>query len=154
MKNSKYSLFEMIYKSFSVLGFIFFLNVGWSYILGYKQPPMLTEEFMVGKTIPEAYLKENLAILLVSIITYLASTIYQKNEWTFLKRTIISFGISIVSFIIMLDYLKILNNQYLYGLLASLVIFIAMYLISWSRQYKKDKDDIRKINQELKKTGN
>ena len=154
MKNGKYRILKLISLSFTVIGFIFCINVLEAYLLDYDNLPMVTSEFLAGKTIPEAYLKRNLAMAGVTIASGLASQIYQKEEWSLLKRTIVSFSISIFSFILMLYYLKILSSKNLYSIIGSIITFVAIYIIIWLISYKKTKNDIEKINQELKKTGN
>lgn len=154
MKNIKNYVVDIIVVSFVVLGGIFFLNVLEAYLLGYEDLPMVTSEFLEGKTIPEAYFKRNLAMMAVSAVSYLTSFLYRKNEWSLLKRTLLAFGVSLVSFFLMLAYLRVLNAHNLSSILISTLIFVGVYLIYWRQYYKRTKDDITKINQELKKTGN
>lgn len=153
MNKIRESIFDAIKVSFTVIGGTFLLNLITAYIGGYEGLPLITEEFLAGKTIAEAYLKESLAIGAVSIITYYASLLYRKTDWSFAKRTIIVFGISIVSFIIMLNYVKILSSEYLLSIIISLLIFVGLYFIYWLMSYRGYKAEIEEINRELKKTG-
>ena len=153
MRDIRQKIIDIILLSFTVIGGVFFLNVLEAYLLGYDELPMITSEFLSGKTIPEAYFKRNLSMIAVTVVVYLASFIYKKNDWSLLRRTIVAFGISLISFFLMLAYLRVLNSQNIMGILISVLIFIGIYMISWIGYYKRTKDDIAKINQELKKTG-
>ncbi len=154
MRDIRQKIIDVILLSFTVIGGVFFLNVLEAYLLGYDELPMITSEFLSGKTIPEAYFKRNLAMMAVTVVVYLVSFIYKKNDWSLLRRTIVAFGISLISFFLMLAYLRVLNSQNIFGILISVLIFTGIYMIFWIGYYKRTKDDIAKINQELKKTGN
>lgn len=154
MRERKNNLFQAIKISLTSIGFVFLLNLIPSYLSGYEGLPMIADEFLAGKTISEAYLKACLAIGLTSTVIYYVSFIYRKYEWSLARRTILAFGISIIAFIIMLSYLKILSSPYLANLIISLLIFLGIYIISWLKSYKSYKEDIKEINKRLKKTGN
>lgn len=154
MRERKNNLFQAIKISLTSIGFVFLLNLIPSYLSGYEGLPMIADEFLAGKTISEAYLKACLAMGLTSIVIYYVSFIYRKYEWSLARRTILAFGISIIAFIIMLSYLKILSSPYLANLIISLLIFLGIYIISWLKSYKSYKEDIKEINKRLKKTGN
>lgn len=154
MGERKNNLFQAIKISLTSIGFVFLLNLIPSYLSGYEGLPMISDEFLAGKTISEAYLKACLAMGLTSTVIYYVSFIYRKYEWTLARRTIIAFGISIIAFIIMLSYLKILSSPYLANIIISLLIFLGIYFISWLKSYKSYKADIKEINKKLKKTGN
>ena len=154
MRERKNNLFQAIKISLTSIGFVFLLNLIPSYLSGYEGLPMIADEFLAGKTISEAYLKACLAMGLTSTVIYYVSFIYRKYEWSLARRTILAFGISIIAFIIMLSYLKILSSPYLANLIISLLIFVGIYIISWLKSYKSYKEDIKEINKRLKKTGN
>lgn len=154
MRERKNNLFQAIKISLTSIGFVFLLNLIPSYLSGYEGLPMIADEFLAGKTISEAYLKACLAMGLTSTVIYYVSFIYRKYEWTLARRTILAFGISIIAFIIMLSYLKILSSPYLANIIISLLIFLGIYFISWLKSYKSYKEDIKEINKRLKKTGN
>ena len=154
MGERKNNLFQAIKISLTSIGFVFLLNLIPSYLSGYEGLPMIADEFLAGKTISEAYLKACLAMGLTSTVIYYVSFIYRKYEWTLARRTILAFGISIITFIIMLSYLKILSSPYLANIIISLLIFLGIYFISWLKSYKSYKADIKEINKKLKKTGN
>lgn len=154
MKERKNNLFQAIKISLTYIGFVFLLNLIPSYLSGYEGLPMIADEFLAGKTISEAYLKACLAMGLTSTVIYYVSFIYRKYEWSLARRTILAFGISIIAFIIMLSYLKILSSPYLANIIISLLIFLGIYFISWLKSYKSYKEDIKEINKRLKKTGN
>lgn len=154
MRERKNNLFQAIKISLTSIGFVFLLNLIPSYLSGYEGLPMIADEFLAGKTISEAYLKACLAMGLTSTVIYYVSFIYRKYEWSLARRTILAFGISIIAFIIMLSYLKILSSPYLANIIISLLIFLGIYFISWLKSYKSYKEDIEEINKRLKKTGN
>lgn len=154
MRERKNNLFQAIKISLTSIGFVFLLNLIPSYLSGYEGLPMIADEFLAGKTISEAYLKACLAMGLTSTVIYYVSFIYRKYEWSLARRTILAFGISIIAFIIMLSYLKILSSPYLTNIIISLLIFLGIYFISWLKSYKSYKEDIKEINKRLKKTGN
>ncbi|MFO3717209.1 DUF3021 family protein [Anaerococcus sp. ENR1011] len=154
MRERKNNLFQAIKISLTSIGFVFLLNLIPSYLSGYEGLPMIADEFLAGKTISEAYLKACLAMGLTSTVIYYVSFIYRKYEWSLARRTILAFGISIIAFIIMLSYLKILSSPYLANIIISLLIFLGIYFISWLKSYKSYKEDIKEINKRLKKTGN
>lgn len=154
MRERKNNLFQAIKISLTSIGFVFLLNLIPSYLSGYEGLPMIADEFLAGKTISEAYLKACLAMGLTSTVIYYVSFIYRKYEWSLARRTILAFGISIIVFIIMLSYLKILSSPYLANIIISLLIFLGIYFISWLKSYKSYKEDIKEINKRLKKTGN
>lgn len=154
MRERKNNLFQAIKISLTSIGFVFLLNLIPSYLSGYEGLPMIADEFLAGKTISEAYLKACLAMGLTSTVIYYVSFIYRKYEWSLVRRTILAFGISIIAFIIMLSYLKILSSPYLANIIISLLIFLGIYFISWLKSYKSYKEDIKEINKRLKKTGN
>ena len=154
MRERKNNLFQAIKISLTSIGFVFLLNLIPSYLSGYEGLPMIADEFLAGKTISEAYLKACLAMGLTSTVIYYVSFIYRKYEWSLARRTILAFGISIIAFIIMLSYLKILSSPYLTNIIISLLIFLGIYFISWLKSYKSYKEDIKEINKKLKKTGN
>lgn len=154
MGERKNNLFQAIKISLTSIGFVFLLNLIPSYLSGYEGLPMIADEFLAGKTISEAYLKACLAMGLTSTVIYYVSFIYRKYEWSLARRTILAFGISIIAFIIMLSYLKILSSPYLANIIISLLIFLGIYFISWLKSYKSYKEDIKEINKRLKKTGN
>lgn len=151
MKNNRLSFIQILINSFAMLGFLFTLNVIIAAASGDDYLPMLSEEFLAGKTIPVAYLQTIVAMLLVAMIGFYVSKIYQKDDWSIGKRTIVVFAISLTVFFLMMKYLGFLDSPYIGTIIVSILLFVIIYFAIWLKTYKQTKSDINDINNEIKK---
>lgn len=151
MKNNKLSFIQILKNSFALVGFLFTLNVIIAAASGNDYLPMISEEFLAGKTIPMAYLQTIVAMLLVAIIASYANKIYQKDDWSIGKRTIVAFTLSLLVFFLMMKYLGFLGSPYLGTIILSILVFVIIYFVIWLKIYRQTKSDIDNINNKIKK---
>lgn len=151
MKNNGFSFIKVLINSFAMVGFLFTLNVIIAVVSGDDYIPMVSGEFIADKTVPEAYLKTIVAMLLVGIIASYVNKIYQKEDWSLGKRTIIAFTISLGVFFLMMKYLGFFDSPYIGTIIVSILLFVIIYFAIWLNIYRQTKRDIDDINNKIKK---
>ena len=98
-------------------------------------------------TLTGAVLFQFITMFIFGAICGVSSLIFEKENWSLLKRTVIHFLILTSSFTIVV-FLGGWVNKSIWGILSPLSFFV-IYAIIWIAIYMKTKKDVEKLNNSL-----
>ncbi len=134
---------KIFFGSLSGIGISSLISLGISLAFGEYSPaaPALLESF--GSLNSAVLLQTVFSAILGALFTF-ASGMWDKNEWSILKRTVIHYLITVIPISL---FAYILKWSELTGFLVS---YTAVYIIIWLLSYFKIRNDIKKLNEKLK----
>ena len=139
---------KILFGSLSGIGIASLIALGYSLAYG-KYSPVAPGLLKSLGSLNSAVALQTIFAAVIGVVFSLASNIWNKNDWTLLKKSLAHYLITIIPMSIFAYILSWMQKSIL-GFLAFLLSYTLIFLVIWVLLYIKVKRDIQKMNAKLR----